>query len=204
MFLTIIVFYAFMVRCLKRENKIIAPEKSSESTTPSVSSSLITSNTTSSSSTTTSIAYNKLHKSVLKDTPLSKCDKEQALLLERNKADNSNDSGKEPDSGDEGTDDNNFDEEEFYNIIATKAAAFQSKRNSSTSVSSGSFYDDAYRTKRNSLRSQSSTCSEIIDETTAVQMSGSRRSSEDRIQNRKLSYKNRRIGWKRRRTTGRY
>lgn len=192
-----------MVRCLKRENTLVAPEKSSESTTTSVSNS-ITTNSTSSSSTTTSIAYNKLHKSVLKDTPLSKCDKNEGLQQERNKADNSNDSGKEPDSEDEGTDDNNFDEEEFYNIIATKAAAFQSKRNSSTSVSSGSFYDDAYRTKRNSLRSQSSTCSEIIDETSAVQMSGSRRSSEDRIQNRKLSYKNRRIGWKRRRTTGRY
>lgn len=184
MFLTIIVFYAFMVRCLKRENKLIAPEKSSESTTTSVSSSLTTS--TSSSSITTSIAYNN----VLKDSPLNKSDNKEGLPQERKKGDNSN-----------SDEDNNFDAEaeeaDFYRRV--EAAAFQSKRNSS--VSSGSFYDNTKRNSQSFSRSQSS-CSEIIDETTTVQMGGSRRSSEDRIQNRKLN--KRRIGWKRRRTTGRY
>lgn len=104
---------------------------------------------------------------------------------------------------DNNQDEENLNEEEFYNIIATKAAAFQSKRNSSTStISSGSMFDESYRTKRNSLRSQSSTCSDIME------TSSNRRCSEERIQNRKLNYKARRHGFttlsKRRRTTGRY
>jgi hypothetical protein len=207
MLLTIIVFYSFIVRCLKREKFLVAPEKvpgnySSTSTT----SNSVTSDSTS-SSTTTSIAYNHFNKSLLKDTTLSNRDKEKRAAVETTEKDNPNDSSKEPYSDDEVADDNQFDEEEFYNIIATKAAGFQFKRNSSTStVSSGSIYDDTYRTKRNSLRSQSSTCSDIV-ETTAETMSN-RRSSEDRIQNRKLNYKTRRHGFttlsKRRRTTGRY
>jgi hypothetical protein len=198
MLLTIIVFYSFIVRCLKRENTLVAPEKS---TSASVTSNSIASSSTS-SSITTSLARNQSGKDALKDASLSHRDKDGK--------DNPNDSGKEPYSDDEVADDNHFDEEEFYNIIATKAAAFQSKRNSSTStVSSGSIYDDTYRTKRNSLRSQSSTCSEIVESTTAPVMScANRRSSEDRAQARKLNYKTRRHGFqtlsKRRRTTGRY
>jgi hypothetical protein len=209
MLLTIIVFYSFIVRCLKRENYLVAPEKALDdhSTATSVTSSSVTSDSTS-SSTTTSVAY-KYNKTLLKDTALSNRDKEKRVP--ESEKDNPNDSSKEPYSDDEVADDNQFDEEEFYNIIATKAAGFQFKRNSSTStVSSGSIYDDTYRTKRNSLRSQSSTCSDIV-ESTAETMSNnrdSRRSSEDRIQNRKLNYKTRRHGFttlsKRRRTTGRY
>lgn len=207
MLLTIIVFYSFIVRCFKRENFLVAPEKNSdEHSSTSATSRSVTSDSTS-SSTTTSIAYNHYNKNLLKDTALSNRDKEKRAAVETTEKDNPNDSSKEPYSDDEGADDNQFDEEEFYNIIATKAAGFQFKRNSSTStVSSGSIYDDTYRTKRNSLRSQSSTCSDIV-ETTAEVMS-SRRSSEDRIQNRKLNYKTRRHGFttlsKRRRTTGRY
>lgn len=211
MLLTIIVFYSFIVRCLKRENKLIAPEKPSEVTSNNVTSASVTSNSTS-SSTTTSIAYNHHGKGLLKDKTLSNRVDDERAPTDKAEKDNPNDSSKEPYSDDEVADDNQFDEEEFYNIIATKAAAFQSKRNSSTStVSSGSIYDDTYRTKRNSLRSQSSTCSEIVESSTgATNMSdrGNRRSSEDRIQNRKLTHKTRRLGFttlsKRRRTTGRY
>lgn len=205
MLLTIIVFYSFIVRCLKRENKLIAPEKAGDLTSTSVTSNSVTSSSTS-SSTTTSLAFNQSGEVALKDAPLSHRDKDAKA-----EKDNPNDSGKEPFSDDEVADDNQFDEEEFYNIIATKAAAFQSKRNSSTStVSSGSIYDDTYRTKRNSLRSQSSTCSEIVESTstTAAMSCGNRRGSDDRAQNRKLNYKTRRHGFqtlsKRRRTTGRY
>lgn len=206
MLLTIIVFYSFIVRCLTRENKLIAPEKSAVPKSASVTSNSITSNSTSSSA-TTSIAYNHFNKGIAKDTTLNNRDKEGRVGTDKTeKEENPNDSSKEPYSDDEVADDNQFDEEEFYNIIATKAAAFQSKRNSSTStVSSGSMYEDTYRTKRNSLRSQSSTCSEII-ETSTTTMSN-RRSSEERIQNRKLNYRTRRHGFtlsKRRRTTGRY
>jgi hypothetical protein len=208
MLLTIIVFYSFIVRCLKRENILVAPEKvpGEYSSSTSVTSHSVTSDSTS-SSTTTSNAYNHFNKSLLKDTTLSNRDKEKRTADETTEKDNPNDSSKEPYSDDEVADDNQFDEEEFYNIIATRAASFQFKRNSSTStVSSGSIYDDTYRTKRNSLRSQSSTCSDIV-ETTAEVMSN-RRSSEDRAQNRKLNYKTRRHGFttlsKRRRTTGRY
>lgn len=208
MLLTIIVFYSFIVRCLTREKKLIATENTGEPTTSaSVTSNSITSNSTSPSA-TTSIAYNHFNKGLLKDTTLNNRDKESREATDKTEKEeeNPNDSSKEPYSDDEVADDNQFDEEEFYNIIATKAAAFQSKRNSSTStVSSGSMYEDTYRTKRNSLRSQSSTCSEII-ETSATTMSN-RRSSEERIQNRKLNYRTRRHGFtlsKRRRTTGRY
>lgn len=213
MLLTIIVFYSFIVRCLKRDNTLVAPEKTGELTSSaSVTSNSISSNSTS-SSTTTSIAYNQFSKGLLKDAALSNRDKESRVAAtggDKADKDNPNDSSKEPFSDDEVADDNQFDEEEFYNIIATKAAAFQSKRNSSTStVSSGSIYDDTYRTKRNSLRSQSSTCSEIVESTTVAMTSNYRRSSEDRIQkDRKLNYKTRRHGFqtlsKRRRTTGRY
>jgi hypothetical protein len=206
MLLTIIVFYSFIVRCLKREKFLVAPEKvPGEYLSSSTTSYSVTSDSTS-SITTTSIAYNHFNENILKDTALSNRDKEKRAAVESSEKDNPND-GKEPYSDDEVADDNQFDEEEFYNIIATKAAGFQFKRNSSTStLSSGSIYDDTYRTKRNSLRSQSSTCSDIV-ETTAETMSN-RRSSEDRIQNRKLNYKTRRHGFtmlsKRRRTTGRY
>lgn len=207
MLLTIIVFYSFIVRCLKRENKLIATEKIGELSSTSVTSNSITSNSTS-SSTTTSSAFNHYSKSILQSTPLSNRNKDSRPTEEKIEKDNLNDGSKEPFSDDEVADDNHFDEEEFYNIIATKAAAFQSKRNSSTStVSSGSIYDDTYRTKRNSLRSQSSTCSDIVESSTEI-MSVNRRSSEDRIQNRKLNFKSRRHGFttlsKRRRTTGRY
>jgi hypothetical protein len=207
MLLTIIVFYSFIVRCLKREKFLVAPEKvPSDYSSTSATSNSVTSDSTS-SSTTTSIAYNHFNKSLLKDTTLSNRDREKRAAVETTEKDNPNDSSKEPYSDDEVADDNQFDEEEFYNIIATKAAGFQFKRNSSTStVSSGSIYDDTYRTKRNSLRSQSSTCSDIVESTTEVM--SNRRSSEDRIQNRKLNYKTRRHGFttlsKRRRTTGRY
>lgn len=209
MLLTIIVFYSFIVRCLKRENQLIA---SDIAISTSVTSASITSNSTS-SSTTTSIAYNHFSKGQPKDTTADHRDKEERVPgADKGEKDNPNDSSKEPFSEDEVADDNQFDEEEFYNIIATKAAAFQSKRNSSTStVSSGSFYDDTYRAKRNSLRSQSSTCSEVMESassTAAVNaIVSNRRSSEDRA-NRKLNYKTRRHGFqtlsKRRRTTGRY
>lgn len=209
MLLTIIVFYSFIVRCLKRENILVTPEKvlGDLSSSTSVTSSSVTSGSTS-SSTTTSIAYNHFNKSLLKDTASSNRDKEKRVPGETTEKDNPNDSSKEPYLDDEVADDNQFDEEEFYNIIATKAAGFQFKRNSSTStVSSGSIYDDTYRTKRNSLRSQSSTCSDIVESQTEA-MSNNRRSSEDRAQNRKLNYKTRRHGFtmlsKRRRTTGRY
>ena len=206
MLLTIIVFYSFIIRCLTRENKLIATEKTGEAISESVTSNSITSNSTSSSA-TTSIAYNHFSKGLLKDTALNNRDKESRVAADKTeKEENPNDSSKEPFSDDEVADDNQFDEEEFYNIIATKAAAFQSKRNSSTStVSSGSMYDDTYRTKRNSLRSQSSTCSEIIETPSTTMIN--RRSSEERIQNRKLNYRMRRHGFtlsKRRRTTGRY
>lgn len=204
MLLTIIVFYSFIVRCLKRENKLIAI---SEPTSTSVTSHSITS-TSASSSATNSIAYNHLSKGLLKDAPLNNRDKDERVPADKREKDNPNDSSKEPYSDDEVADDNQFDEEEFYNIIATKAAAFQSKRNSSTSTASSSIYDDTYRTKRNSLRSQSSTCSEIMETSTTGISIGNRRSSEDRAQNRKLNYKTRRHGFqtlsKRRRTTGRY
>lgn len=212
MLLTIIVFYSFIVRCLKRENKLIASDKSyiDSSSSNSISSNSLATNSTS-SSTTNSIAYNNLSRNHRKNTiiAVNRDKEEQIATVEGDKVkDNPNDSGKEPFSDDEVADDNQFDEEEFYNIIATKAAAFQSKRNSSTStVSSGSMYDDTYRTKRHSLRSQSSTCSDIME--TSV-MSSTRRSSEEncRLQNRKLNYKSRRHGFttlsKRRRTTGRY
>lgn len=234
MLLTIIVFYSFIVRCLKRENKLIGTTgktNSVDSATNSISSqSITTNNSSTSSSAANSIAYNHLSKNPLhlyhrhhrKDSVLiNRADKEEHLRRESlatvvqgeklNKdSDNPNeDSGKEGFSDDEVADDNQFDEEEFYNIIATKAAAFQSKRNSSTStVSSGSMYDDTYRTKRHSLRSQSSTCSDIME--TSVMSNTTRRSSEEscRLQNRKLNYKSRRHGFttlsKRRRTTGRY
>jgi hypothetical protein len=207
MLLTIIVFYSFIVRCLKRENKLVAPEKHTEATSSSsITSNSVTSSNSTSSSTTTSIAYNHFNKSQLKDTTLNNRDKEERRVpVDTNEKDNPNDSSKEPYSDDEVADDKEFDEEEFYNIIATKASAFQSKRNSSTStVSSGSIYDDTYRTKRNSLRSQSSTCSDVMETSTTM---SNRRSSEDRVQNRKLNYKMRRHGFttsKRRRTTGRY
>lgn len=206
MLLTIIVFYSFIIRCLKRENKLVAPERAAGLTSSaSVTSTSIASNSTS-SSTTTSLAYNHFNKSQLKDAILSNRDKEDRVPVDKHhEKDNPNDSGKEPYSDEEVADDNQFDEEEFYNIIATKAAAFQSKRNSSTStVSSGSIYEDTYRTKRNSLRSQSSTCSDVMETSTTM---SNRRSSEDRVQNRKLNYKMRRHGFgmsKRRRTTGRY
>jgi len=227
MLLTIIVFYSFIVRCLKRENKLVAPGKlaryqhqrtttfdcSSEVTSASTTSSnSVTSSTSSSSSSsssaTTSIAYNHFNKSILKETLTNRDhrdpDKTQLPAADAIKK-------AEDFSDDEVADDNQFDEEEFYNIIATKASAFQSKRNSSTStVSSGSMYDDTYRTKRNSLRSQSSTCSDIV-ETSVMSSSNNRRSSEEscRTANRtKLNYKTRRHGFttlsKRRRTTGRY
>lgn len=214
MLLTIIVFYSFIVRCLKRENKLIASSHSykTDSSSNSISSSSTTTNSTT-SSIANSIAYNHLSKNHHKETIAAinrdKDEQNNEEEVEGDKVkDNPNDSGKEPYSDDEVADDNQFDEEEFYNIIATKAAAFQSKRNSSTStVSSGSMYDDTYRTKRHSLRSQSSTCSDIME--TSV-MSSTRRSSEEscRLQNRKLNYKSRRHGFttlsKRRRTTGRY
>lgn len=198
MLLTIIVLYSFIVRCLKRENKLVAASSS-------VTSNSVTTSNSTSSSTTTSIAYNHFSKGLLKDEALGNRDKDDRALVDKREKDNPNDSSKEPYSDDEVADDNQFDEEEFYNIIATKAAAFQSKRNSSTStVSSGSIYDETYRTKRNSLRSQSSTCSEVMESSTAM---SNRRSSEDRAQ-RKLNYKTRRHGFttlsKRRRTTGRY
>lgn len=207
MLLTIIVFYSFIVRCLKRENKLVAPEKIGELSSTSVTSNSITSNSTS-SSTTTSTSSNLYNKGILQDSALNNRDKDFRATNDKTEKDNPNDSSKEPFSDDEVADDNHFDEEEFYNIIATKAAAFQSKRNSSTStVSSGSIYDDTYRTKRNSLRSQSSTCSDIVESSTEVMITN-RRSSEDRIQNRKLNFKSRRHGFttlsKRRRTTGRY
>lgn len=236
MLLTIIVFYSFIVRCLKRENRLIGTTgktTSVDSATNSISShSITTNNSSTSSSAANSIAYNHLNKNhhhhhhhySRKDSLLiNRADKEDhrreslATVVQAGniKDDNPNeDSGKEPfsDEDDEVADDNQFDEEEFYNIMATKAAAFQSKRNSSTStVSSGSMYDDTYRTKRHSLRSQSSTCSDIM-ETSVMSISNNttRRSSEEscRLQNRKLNYKSRRHGFqtlsKRRRTTGRY
>lgn len=226
MLLTIIVFYSFIVRCLKRENKLIGTtgkQTSFDSATNSISSYSIT------NSSTSSIAYNHLSKnhhhhhrkeSVSAINRPDKIDQLQSLATateqgeeEKTKEEENlnEDSGREPFSeDDEVADDNQFDEEEFYNIIATKAAAFQSKRNSSTStVSSGSMYDDTYRTKRHSLRSQSSTCSDIM-ETSVISNNTTRRSSEEscRLQNRKLNYKSRRHGFttlsKRRRTTGRY
>lgn len=234
MLLTIIVFYSFIVRCLKRENRLIGSTgktTSVDSASNSISSNSITTNNSStSSSAANSIAYNHLNKNHhhhqhhynRKDSLLiNRSDKEDhrreslATVVQAGKLkdDNPNDdSGKEPfsDEDDEVADDNQFDEEEFYNIMATKAAAFQSKRNSSTStVSSGSMYDDTYRTKRHSLRSQSSTCSDIM-ETSVMSNNTTRRSSEEscRLQNRKLNYKSRRHGFqtlsKRRRTTGRY
>ena len=206
MLLTIIVLYSLLVRCFKRENILVESEKASgDYSSTSTTSRSVTSD--SSSSSTTSIAYNHFNKSLLKDNTLSNRDKEKRAAAKTAEKDNPNDSSKEPYSDDEVADDNQFDEEEFYNIIATKAAGFQFKRNSSTStVSSGSIYDDTYRTKRNSLRSQSSTCSDIVESTTEVM--SNRRGSEDRVQNRKLNYKTRRLGFttlsKRRRTTGRY
>lgn len=229
MLLTIIVFYSFIVRCLKRENKLIGStgkQTSFDSATNSISSYSITNSTTSSSA-ANSIAYNHLSKNHRKNSSVSAINrsdkKDQQLRREslartteqgedktKQEEENLNeDSGKEPFSeDDEVADDNQFDEEEFYNIIATKAAAF-GKRNSNTStVSSGSMYDDTYRTKRHSLRSQSSTCSDIME--TSVMSNTTRRSSEEscRLQNRKLNYKSRRHGFqtlsKRRRTTGRY
>lgn len=225
MLLTIIVFYSFIVRCLKRENKLIGKQTSFDSATNSISSYSITNSTTSSSA-ANSIAYNHLNKnhhhrkeSVSAINRIDKKDQRRESLATKTELGEgttkeeeypNEDSGKEPFSeDDEVADDNQFDEEEFYNIIATKAAAFQSKRNSSTStVSSGSMYDDTYRTKRHSLRSQSSTCSDIME--TSVMSNTTRRSSEEscRLQNRKLNYKSRRHGFqtlsKRRRTTGRY
>ncbi|XP_070506227.1 3',5'-cyclic-AMP phosphodiesterase-like isoform X3 [Chironomus tepperi] len=212
MLLTIIVFYSFIVRCLKRENKLIASNRSykTDSSSNSISSSSTTTNSTT-SSLANSIAYNHLSKNHHKESiGAINRDKDdhnnEEVEGDKIKDKDPNDSGKEAYSDDEVADDNQFDEEEFYNIIATKAAAFQSKRNSSTStVSSGSMYDDTYRTKRHSLRSQSSTCSDIME--TSV-MSSTRRSSEEscRLQNRKLNYKSRRHGFttlsKRRRTTG--
>lgn len=210
MLLTIIVLYSFIVRCLKRENQLIAPRKSSEITSASVSSNSVTQSSSTTSSTTTSNAYNHLSKGTLKEVEL--CNRDKSVDDTRVSSsdltkDNLNESTKEPYSDDEVADDNQFDEEEFYNIIATRASAFQSKRNSSTStVSSGSIYDETYRTKRNSLRSQSSTCSDIVE----TSVMSNRRSSEEscRLQNRKLNYKTRRHGFtmldKRRRTTGRY
>lgn len=201
MLLTIIVFYSFIVRCLKGENKIIGEEKIGELSSTSVTSNSIASNSTSSN--TTNPAFNHFDKSILQISTLNNC----INNYEKREKDNLSDRNKELLSDDEVAD-NHFDEEEFYNIIATKAAAFQSKRNSSTStISSGSIYDDTYRTKRNSLRSQSSTCSDIVESSSEI-MSIHRRSSEDKIQNKKLNFKSRRHGFttlsKRRRTTGRY
>jgi hypothetical protein len=236
MLLTIIVFYSFIVRCLKRENKLIGSTgktTSIDSATNSISShSITTNNSSTSSSAANSIAYNHLNKnhqyhhhhynrkgSVLlinrggvdKDELRRESSVTEETLEGAGKSKEEEDNAiEETYSDDEVADDNQFDEEEFYNIIATKAAAFQSKRNSSTStVSSGSMYDDTYRTKRHSLRSQSSTCSDIM-ETSVMSTNTTRRSSEEscRLQNRKLNYKSRRHGFqtlsKRRRTTGRY
>lgn len=239
MLLTIIVFYSFIVRCLKRENKLIGSTgktTSIDSATNSISShSITTNNSSTSSSAANSIAYNHLSKNhqyhhhhynrkgsvLLINRSAGGIDKDEhrreSLATEGGAQEGVGKSKEEEDnpneetySDDEVADDNQFDEEEFYNIIATKAAAFQSKRNSSTStVSSGSMYDDTYRTKRHSLRSQSSTCSDIM-ETSVMSTNTTRRSSEEscRLQNRKLNYKSRRHGFqtlsKRRRTTGRY
>ncbi|KAG5682866.1 hypothetical protein PVAND_012187 [Polypedilum vanderplanki] len=226
MLLTIIIFYSFIVRCLKRENKLIGVPTNgksqsslayTDSSSNSISSNSTATNSTSSSA-ANSIAYNHLSKGHHKHHHLHHfhqketidCEKEEGEEETGEKRQREGEEAEEEEkknSDDEVADDNQFDEEEFYNIIATKAAAFQSKRNSSTStVSSGSMYDDTYRTKRHSLRSQSSTCSDIME--TSVMSNTTRRSSEEscRLQNRKLNYKSRRHGFttlsKRRRTTG--
>lgn len=223
MIVTIIVLYSFIVRCFTRQKELLVLEEAEESTTaltatntttqtPATSSSSIST----ASSTTTSIALNNYNINIVNRSTntLSQLNDKALDALDINKG-NLSDSSKEdrPSDNDpfldEVADDNQFDEEEFYNIIATKAAAFQSKRNSSTSLSSGSIYDADYRTKRNSLRSQSSTASDVM-ETATNSIITNRRSSEEscRLSNRKINYKTRRHGFqtlsKRRRTTGRY
>lgn len=223
MIVTIIVLYSFIVRCFTRQKELLVLEEAEESTTaltatntttqtPATSSSSIST----ASSTTTSIALNNYNINIVNRSTntLSQLNDKALDALDINKG-NLSDSSKEdrPSDNDpfldEVADDNQFDEEEFYNIIATKSAAFQSKRNSSTSLSSGSIYDADYRTKRNSLRSQSSTASDVM-ETATNSIITNRRSSEEscRLSNRKINYKTRRHGFqtlsKRRRTTGRY
>lgn len=225
MIVTIIVLYSFIVRCLTRQKELLVLEEAEESTTALTASNTTTqtpatssSSISTASSTTTSIALNNYNINIVNhstNTLSHLNDKALGLdALDINKG-NLSDSSKEdrPSDNDpfldEVADDNQFDEEEFYNIIATKAAAFQSKRNSSTSLSSGSIYDADYRTKRNSLRSQSSTASDVM-ETATNSIITNRRSSEEscRLSNRKINYKTRRHGFqtlsKRRRTTGRY
>lgn len=223
MIVTIIVLYSFIVRCLTRQKKLLVLEEAEESTTALTASNTTTqtpatssSSISTASSTTTSIALNNYNINIVNHSTnkLSHLNDKALDALDINKG-NLSDSSKEdrPSDNDpfldEVADDNQFDEEEFYNIIATKAAAFQSKRNSSTSLSSGSIYDADYRTKRNSLRSQSSTASDVM-ETATNSIITNRRSSEEscRLSNRKINYKTRRHGFqtlsKRRRTTGRY
>ena len=223
MIVTIIVLYSFIVRCLTRQKELLVLEEAEESTTALTASNTTTqtpatssSSISTASSTTTSIALNNYNINIVNRSTntLSHLNDKALDALDINKG-NLSDSSKEdrPSDNDpfldEVADDNQFDEEEFYNIIATKAAAFQSKRNSSTSVSSGSIYDADYRTKRNSLRSQSSTASDVM-ETANNSIITNRRSSEEscHLSNRKINYKMRRHGFqtlsKRRRTTGRY
>lgn len=223
MIVTIIVLYSFIVRCLTRQKELLVLEEAEESTTALTASNTTTqtpatssSSISTASSTTTSIALNNYNINIVNRSTntLSHLNDKALDALDVNKG-NLSDSSKEdrPSDNDpfldEVADDNQFDEEEFYNIIATKAAAFQSKRNSSTSLSSGSIYDADYRTKRNSLRSQSSTASDVM-ETATNSIITNRRSSEEscRLSNRKINYKTRRHGFqtlsKRRRTTGRY
>lgn len=223
MIVTIIVLYSFIVRCLTRQKELLVLEEAEESTTALTASNTTTqtpatssSSISTASSTTTSIALNNYNINIVNRSTntLSHLNDKALDALDINKG-NLSDSSKEdrPSDNDpfldEVADDNQFDEEEFYNIIATKAAAFQSKRNSSTSLSSGSIYDADYRTKRNSLRSQSSTASDVM-ETATNSIITNRRSSEEscRLSNRKINYKTRRHGFqtlsKRRRTTGRY
>ena len=222
MIVTIIVLYSFIVRCFTRQKELLVLEEAEESTTALTASNTTTqtpatssSSISTASSTTTSIALNNYNINIVNHSTntLSHLNDKALDALDINKG-NLSDSSKEdrPSDNDpfldEVADDNQFDEEEFYNIIATKAAAFQSKRNSSTSVSSGSIYDVEYRTKRNSLRSQSSTASDVME--TPSSIITNRRSSEESCQlsNRKINYKTRRHGFqtlsKRRRTTGRY
>lgn len=214
MLLTVIVLYSFIIKFLKRDcdlsntdesgdvNSLKSPSSNSSSKQPIFSNS---------SSLLTSIAYEKLKKNHMNRENSTSNEYVTTRSQSPSQDNNKNLSAKSPNNSDEDlVDDNNQDEdvenlneEEFYNIIATRAAAFQSKRNSSTStISSGSIFDESYRTKRNSLRSQSSTCSDIME------TSSNRRLSEERIQNKKLNYKARRHGFtslsKRRRTTGRY
>lgn len=162
---------------------------------------------------TTSIAscYKTIKYKRINEDSSSNSEKQILDEIDEIGADNDNENNNEEDEDNLMT-----DEEEFYNnVISTKAGTFQLKRNSSTSQSSSLnsssiiLYDE-YRSKRHSLRSQSSTASDIITDTPNSVISNRRLSEEScRMSNRRLNYKSRRYGYraslsKRRRTTGRY